>query len=294
MTEPRRRGSKRRQSTRRARSKRRSKAKRGQPASRSSYRSSQSLPLGLLARRRPKKRGKKLALSRPNWSQMAGLGLLIGLAAALTYLFVDDSFYVQTASIDELSYTTRSQVYEAAGIHGYSVFWVNGQEVARRIEQLPAVKQASVQAILPDRVRIQVVEREPVAVWQIGGQDHWVDIEGVLMPITRPLENLPVLTDPKGSSLDTTTEQVDRQLIAGLLELSRQTPDVQRFSFDAIDGLQFSLPKGTLVTMGQPKDLANRVKQLTTLQASLASQGQIASEINFRYSGGLYYRLAQP
>ena len=207
----------------------------------------------------------------------------------LVWLFVDGSFYVSKADITGLRYSSASEVYRQAGIDGYSILWVNGRDVAGRLEALPYVKGATVRTTLPNRVRIAVEERLPVAVWKAGGRDFWVDIEGITMPVASQVDALPVLWDLDGSTV-LADGHVDRELIAATRALKLQQPNVSDFGYDRIHGLQFRMPGGTIVYLGKPDGLAQRVEELVVLQQSLASEGRTPAEINWRVEDGFYLR----
>jgi cell division septal protein FtsQ len=218
--------------------------------------------------------------------------LLIGLMALLGFLFSDADFYVETAAIRGLRYTTPEQIYRQAGIDQYSIFWIDARKTAQRIETLPYVKRATVHTALPNQVHIEVEEREPLVVWKVGDQEHWVDGDGVTMPVAGQMQNLPVLWDLDGSTM-AADGRLDRQLIASLQQVKQQAPEVTDFGYDRTNGLQFRFADGAFVYLGHPEGLASRVASLLVLHQSLASQGQAPAQIDWRFENGYYLRLAQ-
>jgi cell division protein FtsQ len=207
----------------------------------------------------------------------------------LALFFVDDRFYVQAAELNGLRYSDRGEVLRRAGVHGYSIFWLDRTLVAGQLEALPFVKQASVRPLLPDRVRIDLVERQPVATWLVAGQTYWIDQEGVLLSALGQLQGAPLLEDVAGATLHD-RGQVDPQLVASVQELHRALPQVGRFAYEQGRGLIFTLPSGTQVAVGSQQGLSQRVQELLALQAALAGQGQAVSEIDLSHPGGYYYR----
>ncbi len=231
-------------------------------------------------------------LRRPSLVRITAGALLIGLLALAAFLFSDTRFYVETAAIRGLRYTTAEEIYRQAGIDQYSIFWIDDRATARRIEALPYVKQATVHTALPNQVRIEIEEREPLVVWKVNGQEYWVDSEGITMPVASQVQSLPVLWDLDGSTV-AADGRLDRQLIASLRQVKQQTPEVADFGYDRRNGLQFRFPGGTFVYLGHPEGMAQRVASLLVLHQSLASQGQMPAEINWRDPSGYYLRLAQ-
>lgn len=221
--------------------------------------------------------------------RFVALGVVAVLVAVAAWVFVDDAFYVSTADITGVRYSSAADVYRQAGIDGYSIFWVNGRETEERLEALPYVKNALVRPTLPNRVGIEIEERVPVAIWKVGGRDYWVDVEGITMPLASQVESLPIFWDLDGSTV-TAGGRVDPELIAAVRSLREQQPDVAEYGYDRVNGLQFRMPAGTMVYLGQPDGLAKRVRQLAVLQQNLASEGRAPAEINWRVEDGFYLR----
>lgn len=68
-------------------------------------------------------------------------------------------------------------------------------DIKDRVERLDFVKRASVSRVLPDGVRVNVVERVPKAVVRLsGGGDFWTDEEGVVLAPVGKTEERPLLT----------------------------------------------------------------------------------------------------
>ncbi|KXK03345.1 MAG: polypeptide-transport-associated domain-containing protein [Acidobacteria bacterium OLB17] len=64
--------------------------------------------------------------------------------------------------------------------------------IRQKIETLPFVRSASVSLALPSGIRVEVVERVPVAIVRLDNGDQLVDDSGMLLaPVTKPEPNLP-------------------------------------------------------------------------------------------------------
>lgn len=64
---------------------------------------------------------------------------------------------------------------------GRNIFFVPLAERRRQLEEIPWIERATVMRLLPDRIRIEVVERQPVAFARQGQQFGLVDADGVLL-----------------------------------------------------------------------------------------------------------------
>lgn len=239
-----------------------------------------------------KSRQPRQAPAMPLLGKRRALALVLALVLVglVVFGFADSHFYVHAADIRGVQYSPMDQIYQQADVNGYSIFWVNTREAAQRIEALPYVKRATVLTALPNLVRIDVEERVPVALWRVNGQDLWVDVDGVTMPVASADVNLPVFTDLDGSTVRP-DGGVDTQLISSVHELKQQLPEINEFAYDRFNGLQFHLASGTAVLLGKPDGLAQRVDELLVLQGSLASLGQMPLEIDWRYEDGYTLKL---
>lgn len=74
---------------------------------------------------------------------------------------------IQNASITGHVYTHKADVIEAMNLtQGGSIFDIDLDEALANIQELPWVKEASIQRILPNSLHIQLVEKEPLVSWQ--------------------------------------------------------------------------------------------------------------------------------
>lgn len=73
----------------------------------------------------------------------------------------------------------EEDVRRALGIYGGDyLFGVDIKEAQQRVESLSWVDRAVVRRLWPDRIVVQIIERQPYALWQHGGDVKVVDIEG--------------------------------------------------------------------------------------------------------------------
>jgi len=94
-----------------------------------------------------------------------------------------------------LSNVTRGQVMEVMGGDiGRNVFFIPLDERQKQLEQIPWVESASVMRFAPNRLRIQIQERTPVAFARVGSKVMLTDAGGTLMDLsTRKKYSFPVI-----------------------------------------------------------------------------------------------------
>jgi cell division protein FtsQ len=134
--------------------------------------------------------------------------LLVGLAAAgsiavcasVLYNYGERSwrFRIRSSSNIEILGTqtvSRRQVIEAFGPDmGHNIFFVPLAERRWQLERIPWVESATVIRLLPDRLRVNLTERTPVAFVRTGSQIALIDHNGVIMELPRSRKySFPVL-----------------------------------------------------------------------------------------------------
>lgn len=86
---------------------------------------------------------------------------------------------IQAAGLTEV---TRAQLLPVFGEDiGRNVFYVPLNVRRKQLEQIPWIERATVMRLLPDQIRVSVVERKPVAFTRHGQQIGLVDADGVLL-----------------------------------------------------------------------------------------------------------------
>jgi cell division protein FtsQ len=86
---------------------------------------------------------------------------------------------IQAAGLAEVS---RAEMLPVFGEDvGRNIFFVPLRERRKQLEQIPWVERATVMRLLPDQIRVTVVERKPVAFVRQGSQIGLVDGSGVLL-----------------------------------------------------------------------------------------------------------------
>jgi len=121
-----------------------------------------------------------------------GLGACILLGGLATCAFLLKSYIgrdarfriagagnIQAVGLTEVSRTEMLPVFGED--IGRNIFYVPLGERRKRLEEIPWVERATVMRLLPDQIRVQVVERQPVAFTRQGQQIGLVDSSGVLL-----------------------------------------------------------------------------------------------------------------
>ena len=111
-------------------------------------------------------------------ARVASLILAAACVGLLALMFASDAFYVYTADIQGNRLISAQDVYARSGVDGQSILKLRPSETARRLRDLPFVKEARVSVNLPAQVAIEIEERAPVAVWQVAGVSYGIAGDG--------------------------------------------------------------------------------------------------------------------
>jgi cell division protein FtsQ len=131
----------------------------------------------------PKKAANRLKIALLS---MVALGVLLA-AGLMVYRYGAHSWRFRLEGSDQIDIAglhnvTRSQVMEVMGADiGRNVFFVPLDDRKKQLEEIPWVESATVMRFLPNRLKIQVVERTPVAFAQVGSKIALIDLHGVVM-----------------------------------------------------------------------------------------------------------------
>ena len=114
------------------------------------------------------------------------LAALVLLAIAIRNFFRDDPrFRIASSSSIQImgnSQVTRSELLSVFGSDlGRNIFFIPLGQRRAALEQLPWVEHATVMRLLPDQLRVAIVERTPVAFVRQGNTIGLVDAHGVLL-----------------------------------------------------------------------------------------------------------------
>ena len=132
----------------------------------------------------------KKAAIRLKWAVAVLTGLLVlAIAAGTAYRYGEHSWRFRIESSDDIEITgihsvTHSQIMEVLGGDiGRNIFFVPLVQRKTQLEQIPWVESASVMRFVPNRLKVEIHERTPVAFARIGPRISLIDAGGTLMEL---------------------------------------------------------------------------------------------------------------
>ncbi len=191
--------------------------------------------------------------------------LSVGLGVILFAFAVSDDFRVDTVVIRGNTIAYADSIVERSDAIGRSIFRVDTNEIANRVASHPAVATARIRAELPDRVIVEVTEREPAIVWQTGDQVVLVDEYGWVLAHGEA-DHVPRVVELEGS-LPQPGAQIDPRKVAAAAFLLGELGSSSVLEFDEIDGFVVHLADDERVVMlGDPEDLPVKITALDAVR----------------------------
>jgi len=116
-----------------------------------------------------------------------GAAVVIGGAVSVVYGYGAHSWRFRIESSDDLEISgsenvTRRQIMDVMGGDiGRNIFFVPLDQRKHQLEEIPWVETADVMRLLPNRLRVTIQERTPVAFVQLGAKIALIDSHGVVL-----------------------------------------------------------------------------------------------------------------
>ncbi|MGZ4821928.1 MAG: cell division protein FtsQ/DivIB [Terriglobales bacterium] len=152
----------------------------------------QEPPFLRVQKRVPVRRGSlpKKTVTRLTWAAVALVVIfLCGITVASLYHYGERSWRFRVESSDDIEISglqnvARSQVMEVMGGDiGRNIFFVPLAQRKAQLEQIPWVESASVMRFIPNRLKVEIHERTPVAFARVGSRILLSDDVGTLMEL---------------------------------------------------------------------------------------------------------------
>ena len=184
-------------------------------------------------------------------------------AFLLTNDFQIDSVRVQGAELSDVD-----EVVEMSQALNRSSFRARPDEIAARVETLPAVESASVELRYPGQVTIVVTEREPVLAVTNGLEHALISDDGTVIS-PRQLAGLPQLSVHGFDAL--TDADLSTELVAAVRAVFSLYGNESRLTLTRDIGLSLELTGGRSVLLGSPELMDTKLTVLSAVELQVDS-----------------------
>ena len=205
------------------------------------------------------------------WKPVVAVVLLLALVAGALWLVYYSSWLsVRGVDVEGVQQLRAGQVRTAAAVpEGEALARVDLDRIRARVEALAAVRSADVSRQWPDTVRIDVQEREAVAVVDIAGALKGMDADGVVFKdYASAPPGLPRVQTGAGTDSDALREAA-RVITALPQDLAAKVDHVE---VQTVDEIRLALRDGRTVEWGSSADSALKARVLTDLLVARKAQ----------------------
>jgi cell division protein FtsQ len=250
-------------------------------------------------KRVPARRGSlpKKTAHRLLWGLIAAVFLFVGaVAAGEIYHYGEHSWRFRVESSDNIEVTgmenvTKAQIMEVLGGDiGRNIFFIPLSQQKAQLEQIPWVESASVMRFAPNRLKVEIHERTPVAFARVGPRIFLVDAGGVLMELPpKHKYSFPVILGMyPGEPLSTRVprmrayNQLVEQLDSGGAHYSQDLSEVDLSDLENLK-VRVNDPHGDVLVELGASDYLKRYRTYVSHVQEWRQQFQKLESVNLRY-----------
>lgn len=230
----------------------------------------------------------ELLCSRLLWIVLAVLVVTGGLTA---WVALDERWYVYREDVhfNGLSYLDAEELWQAAAIDGWQIFWIDSETLRQRLLQNPYVADAQVHiAALLTKVTVDITEVRPVALWETDTGIRWLRDDGLaLEPRGKTPPGLLQIYDPSAEATLPGAARgaaIDPAVLVSAQSLVNRLSGVTPLRYNALVGLNFRLPDQPYwVYWGDGEDVERKLANLEAAKTLLDSGEAQGAVIDVRF-----------
>ena len=243
---------------------------------------------------------RKIRVSKDVFEKVVLLCGFLLMASILAGLY----YWMQIDRIEVEGNTTlaRADVLTQSGINvGEHILFVNTRAAEERLEENPIIRTANIRRLYPNRLVIQIEEREPLAAISGGGSYAIIDREGYVIAIQDTAEDLLQIygMGATGFQLNQRIGEEDdfysRTMLAVMEALENSGLIDDMSSLDITQPLSIDLlsKEGYTIHLGQVDNLESKLASLPAVLDALESMGYSGGTIDLAVQGDPVYSPPQ-
>ncbi len=239
----------------------------------------------------------KKTASRLLWASLAAaIVCVLAIIAGALYQYGERSWRFRVESSDNIEVTgmqnvTKAQIMEVMGADiGRNIFFIPLAQQKAQLEQIPWVESASVMRFVPNRLKVEIHERTPVAFARVGPRIFLIDAGGALMELPRNHRySFPVILGMNpGEPLSTRAPRMKaynelvQELDSGGAHYSQDLSEVDLSDLDNLK-VRVNDPAGDVLVHLGSSDFLKRYKIYVSHVQEWRQQFQKLDSVNLRY-----------
>ena len=214
--------------------------------------------------------------------------LVVTIVGGSIGLYVSPLLRVQDVQVVGATAVSTDEILSLAQIDDDSMLRLDLAAAEHRIESIPIVQDARLERRWPQTIRIEITERAPWALWQIGDAHYIIDSEGVVLPGSAPLENAPVIHDVTGQARLVPGDHVDRDAVVVSRELLQRVPEklalnVLTLEYTPQQGLAVTTDAGYRVVVGDSQNFDYKLAVWQAIEERLGRAAMVGHVLDLRF-----------
>jgi cell division septal protein FtsQ len=230
-------------------------------------------------------------------------GLLLVEVVALILLVSQPAFAAAQVEVNGARHLSRQHILDRAGLSaGTSIFMISTTTAEGELAGDPYIRSATVRALLPNQVRVDVTEWEAVALVTRGNARYLVNEQGNVLTTTTDgavganpgQPHIPIVEEDDGG-LSPGHRAVNARLLTDLDHMQATFPTAFKLTVS-----QFRIQAGgqlVVETTGGPRILFGQMvtdEQIDSLDPKLATLKSLSGSVDLGHSGLDYVNLENP
>ncbi len=239
----------------------------------------------------------KKTASRLLWASIAvAILCAAAIVAAGLYEYGEHSWRFRVDSSDNIEVSgmqnvTKAQIMEVMGADiGRNIFFIPLDQQKAQLEQIPWIESASVMRFVPNRLKVEILERTPVAFARVGPRISLIDAGGTLMELPQKHRySFPVILGMNpGEPLSTRAPRMKayNELVQDLDSGgARYSQDLSEVDLSDLENLKVRVndPAGDVLVELGSSDYLKRYKTYVSHVQEWRQQFQRLESVNLRY-----------
>ncbi len=211
--------------------------------------------------------------------------LLLLIAFIGAFLMTSALFNIKTINVSGNNRVSQQEIIRLSGLsYQENIFRINTKNTMRNIFQSPYVEKIKIRRALPNIVKIDIIEREPMVLVPYVGSYLYVDQDGIVVEINSSIEGmeLPIVNGLKFNTFKLGEEiKVENKLqltsVVNLIDAMKEneiSKDVKEINAENVLNLVLTSKSGVKFNLGDDSDLENKIPMAKAILQDLDSKKQ--------------------
>lgn len=206
------------------------------------------------------------------WQQLLIIISFILLMTGIWYLFISDTFKVDTVELEGLVSLPAEQVSSSLQLEGNNIFLVKTQSVEEKLSSWSEILSVRLVRLLPRKIKVIIKERQPILLWRSVDKNYQVDQTGVAFRVVDVTNAWPRVVDIANVQVNLGQPVVPASFMQAFNYLQAELPNIYADKIDfyevseTVYDLDLVLKNGHRVRFNILSDVRQQLVELKRLQ----------------------------